>query len=176
MILKSGSVELRSIEMEDTPLIVNWRNKDSVKRNFLYQKPFTESGHLKWMEEKVATGKVAQFIIHCKIMDKPVGSVFLRDIDYECKKAEYGIFIGEDDSRGLGIGTIAARLILEYGFDKLRLHKIFLRVLSDNEAAIQSYKKAGFRQEGYFKDEVMLDGRYRDIVFMAVFNPKEENR
>ena len=176
MVIKSGSIELRSIEMKDTALIVNWRNKDSVRKNFLYQKPFTEAGHIKWMQEKVATGKVAQFIIYSGDIKKPVGSAFLRDIDYESLKAEFGIFIGEDHARGLGIGTSVARLILEYGFNGLRLHKIFLRVLADNEAAIRSYVKAGFRQEGYFKDEVMIGDKYRDIIFMAVINPKEELR
>lgn len=176
MVLKSGGIELRNIRREDTVLIVNWRNKDNVRKNFLYQKPFTEEGHIKWMQEKVETGKVAQFIIYSRNIDKPVGSVFLRDIDYESRKAEYGIFIGEDSARGLGIGTCAARMIIDYGFNELRLHKIFLRVLADNEAAIRSYEKAGFRKEGYFRDEVMIGGRYRDIIFMAVFNPKEEIR
>lgn len=176
MVLKSGGIELRNIRREDTALIVNWRNKDNVRKNFLYQKPFTEEGHIKWMQEKVETGKVAQFIIYSRNIDKLVGSVFLRDIDYESRKAEYGIFIGEDSARGLGIGTCAARMIVDYGFNELRLHKIFLRVLADNEAAIRSYEKAGFRKEGYFRDEVMIGGRYRDIIFMAVFNPKEETR
>ena len=176
MVLKSGGIELRNIRREDTVLIVNWRNKDNVRKNFLYQKPFTEEGHIKWMQEKVETGKVAQFIIYSRKIGKPVGSVFLRDIDYESRKAEYGIFIGEDCARGLGIGTWAARMIVDYGFNELRLHKIFLRVLADNEAAIRSYEKAGFCKEGYFRDEVMIGDRYRDIIFMAVFNPKEEIR
>ena len=50
-------------------------------------------------------------------------------------------------------------------------HKIFLRAFADNQAAIRSYEKAGFVQEGYFKDEVRIDGRFRDLVFMAVLNP-----
>ena len=100
-----------------------------------------------------------------------MGSVFLRDIDYQNKKAEYGIFIGEDTARGKGIGTEAAKSIVQYGFAELKLHKIFLRVLADNKGAIKSYENAGFVQEAYLKDEVLLNGEYRDIVLMAVINP-----
>lgn len=174
MILLKETVRLRSIERTDTELIVTWRNKESVKKNFLYQKDFTIQGHLKWMDEMVDTGKVVQFIIYDTIIGKPVGSVFLRDIDYINRKAEYGIFIGEDEARGKGLGTTAAKLILEYGFKELGLHKIFLRVLSDNKLAIRSYEKAGFKKEGYFKDEILLDGRYRDLIFMAVICEPEE--
>lgn len=172
MILKNEKIELRSIEEQDTSLIVRWRNKDSVRKNFLYQKPFTEEGHLKWFHDMVQKGKVEQFIICLAGNGVKVGSVFLRDIDYVNHKAEYGIFIGEDFARGNGIGTEAARLILEYGFHTLNLHKIFLRVLADNVGAIKSYQKAGFKEEGYFRDEVVLDNQYRDLVFMAAINEK----
>lgn len=175
MILSKGIVRLKSIERADTELIVAWRNKESVRKNFLYQKDFTVQGHLKWMDEMVDTGKVAQFMIYDTRTEKPVGSVFLRDIDHINRKAEYGIFIGADEARGKGLGTAAAELILEYGFEVLGLHKIFLRVLSDNELAIKSYEKAGFTKEGYFKDEVLLDGNYRDIIFMAVIAGSEED-
>ena len=118
----------------------------------------------------VATGKVAQFIIFSKKDQKDVGSVFLRDIDDEHHKAEYGIFIGEDDARGKGVGTAAAELILKYGFEELKLHKIFLRVLADNGRAVHSYEKAGFKKEAYLKDDVFIDGKYRDIILMAKFS------
>ena len=128
-------------------------------------------GHTNWLENVVKTGRAAQFIIYEKDENVPVGSVFLRDIDYQNKKAEYGIFIGEDTARGKGMGTEAAKSIVQYGFTELKLHKIFLRVLADNKGAIKSYENAGFVQEAYLKDEVLLNGEYRDIVLMAVINP-----
>ncbi len=43
-----------------------------------------------------------------------------------------------------------------------------LRVLAENIPAIKSYEKAGFVREAYLKDEVFLDGQYKDVVYMAV--------
>lgn len=166
----SEIVYLKPISSDDTENIIRWRNQENVRKNFLDQRLFTVEGHTNWLENVVRKGRAEQFIIYEKENDFPVGSVFLRDIDYENRKAEYGIFIGEETARGKGIGTEAAKSILKYGFEEMQLHKIFLRVLADNEGAIKSYKKAGFVQEAYLKDEVLLNGQYRDIVLMAVID------
>lgn len=168
----SEKVYLKSITSADTENIIRWRNKDNVRKYFLDQRPFTVEGHTNCLENVVNTGNAAQFVIYEKDSDFPVGSVFLRDIDYQNRKAEYGIFIGEDSARGKGIGTEAAKSIVQYGFSELKLHKIFLRVLADNKGAIKSYENAGFVQEAYLKDEVFLNGEYRDIVLMALINPE----
>lgn len=104
-------------------------------------------------------------------MNKSIGSTYIRDINYKDGKGEFGIFIGEDNYLSRGIGAEATKLIIQYGFKELGLHKIFLRVLSNNTRAIKCYEKVGFIQEGYFKDEVLIQENYHDLVFMAIFNP-----
>lgn len=173
MNLTGEKVRLRLMTNEDTDRIVFWRNQPRVWQNFIYQKPFTKEGHEEWIRTMVDTGKVVQFIMEELPGGRPVGSVYLRDINADSRKAEYGIFIGEEDALGKGYGTEAARLAVGYGFEKLCLHKIFLRVFADNRAAVRSYEKAGFVQEGYFKDEEFIRQCYRDLIFMAVRNPKE---
>lgn len=173
MNLTGEKIRLRIMTGEDTERIISWRNNPRVMKNFIYQKPFTKEGHENWIRTMVDTGKVVQFILEDLSDDRPVGSVYFRDIDKVSRKAEYGIFIGEDDAVGKGFGSEAAVLALRYAFEELGLHKVFLRVFEDNQAAVRSYEKAGFVQEGYFADEEWISGRYRDLIFMAVFNPKE---
>ncbi|MCI8383032.1 MAG: GNAT family N-acetyltransferase [Lachnospiraceae bacterium] len=171
--LAGEKVYLRPMTIEDTDKIVRWRNNPRVRKNFIYQKPFTRQGHLTWIEEKVNTGEVIQFIICEKGTDRPVGSVYFRDINAEHRRAEYGIFIGEDDAAGCGFGSETCLLACEYGFSVEKWHKIILRAFSDNQAAIRSYEKAGFVREAYLKDEVCIDGTYRDMVLMGFINPEE---
>ncbi len=64
-------------------------------------------------------------------------------------------------------------MICRYGFDRVSLHKIMLRVYAWNELAICSYKKAGFRQEAYLKDEVKNEEGFHDIILMARINDEE---
>ena len=58
-------------------------------------------------------------------------------------------------------------MFTDFGFAGLHLHRISLRVLAENTAARRSYEKAGFVQEGIFRDMELLGGAYRDVVFMA---------
>ena len=160
-------VDLRPITEADTDRIVRWRNTPSVVRNFIFRQPFTPEMHRNWLATKVASGQVVQYIIEEKATGRPVGSVYFRDVDPVNHSAEYGIFIGEEDARGRGFGTETARLFTDFGFAHLGLHRISLRLLADNLPARRSYEKAGFAVEGTFRDMVLLDGRYRDVVFMA---------
>lgn len=167
-------VVLKPISVEDTDNIIKWRNSKAVRSYFLDQRLFTPESHLHWLNNVVLKNRAKQFIIWLTDSQMPVGTVYLKDIDLVNKKAEYGIFIGEESARGKGIGTKAAEAIINYGFNELGLHKIYLRVLAKNKTAIKSYVKAGFKQEAYFSDEVFLNGNYEDIVFMAIINTKEE--
>lgn len=183
--MSTEKVFLRPITAADTAKVVTWRNKDFVRRNFIYQKPFTEEGHMSWLREQVEPGHVAQFII-CVETDggaektgaqketaessqaavREIGSVYLRDIDREKKNAEYGVFIGEEDTLGRGYGSQAAKLMLAYGFETLHLEKIFLRVLEDNVGARKSYEKAGFQMMENRRETVSLEQGKRDVIFM----------
>ena len=161
---ENAGIYLRPMTEEDTDLIVAWRNSDGVRKHFIYQAMFTKEGHLNWLKTQVETGKAAQMIICESDTDKPLGSVYIRDIDREHRKGEYGIFIGEDTARGRGIGTATAKLMIQYAFEELVLHRLFLRVYADNLRAVRSYEKAGFVREAYLKDDVYVNGAFRDIV------------
>lgn len=166
-----AGIYLRLMTYEDTNRIVAWRNSDAVRKNFIYQELFTRESHENWIRTHVETGDVVQMIICDLEGDKPLGSVYIRNIDRHHNKAEYGIFIGEASARGRGIGTAAAKLMLRYCFEKEKLHRVYLRALSDNMQAVRSYEKAGFVREGLLKDDVCIDGVYRDIVWMAAVDP-----
>lgn len=160
-----ADVTIRPITYGDTDDIIKWRNSDYVRSHFIDQRLFTKESHEYWLRNMVETGKVAQFII---LLDKiPVGSVYLRDIDYDKKSAEYGIFIGEESARGKGVGTKSAELIIKYAFDELHLEKIFLRVHKDNIGAVKSYEKAGFIKND--REETLdINGCKKEVIFMEL--------
>lgn len=169
--LVGENVYLRTITEEDTDLIINWRNSEAVRPYFIYQKPFTREGHLNWLKNMIFSGKGYQFIVCMKEDDKPIGSTFLRDHDKEHNKIEYGMFLGSDDIKGKGIGREICRLTWDFAFDKLDVHKIFSRILADNMASRRSCERAGMKEEAYLKDDVRINGEYRDLVWLSVINP-----
>ena len=169
-------IYLRKMTVEDTDLIVSWRNSEAVRKRFIYREPFTREGHLAWIKNMVEPGKVIQMMICEQKTDRPVGSVYLRDVDRRHSKAEYGIFIGEENARGRGLGSVAAKLMLRFAFEEEKLHRIYLRVLADNPQAIGSYENAGFRREALFREDVFLDGEYKDVIFMGILDREFLNK
>ena len=97
-----AGIYLRLMTWFDTDLIVAWRNSEQVRRNFVYQELFTREGHENWIRTMIETGKVVQMMICDLGGGRPLGSVYIRDIDRQHNKAEYGIFIGEPSARGRG--------------------------------------------------------------------------
>jgi UDP-4-amino-4,6-dideoxy-N-acetyl-beta-L-altrosamine N-acetyltransferase len=166
-------IYLRPVTEEDADLIVAWRNKPSVKKYYIYQGEFTREGHLKWFRTMKESGRACQMMIVDKNDDRPLGVVDIKDIDRAHQKGEYGIFIGDEAARGRGIGTEAAKLMIQYGFKELGLHRIYLRALASNKQAIRSYEKAGFKQEGYLCDDVCINGEFVDVVWMAIVNKEK---
>lgn len=159
MRLQGDKIKLRPISDSDTENIVKWRNREFVKKNFFYQELFTKEVHEEWLRTRVDTGEVDQFIITRLDTGEDIGSVYIRDIDTVEGIGEYGIFIGEENSLGLGFGTEAAKLMVEYAGEELRLNKLILRFKEENERAYKSYLSAGFS---------LTEKREKDAVFMEI--------
>ncbi|MFH1030706.1 MAG: GNAT family protein [bacterium] len=97
----------------------------------------------------------------------------LSKINKQNKNAQAFIIIGEDDYRGKGIGKMAMEYLIWYGFQKLKLHKITLGVIANNKAAVRCYKSAGFIKEGVLKDDEYFNGKYSDLILMAIFDKNQ---
>ena len=159
-------VSIRPINEADTDLIVKWRNNPRVRNNFLFREKFSSQMHKKWLEEVVGSGKAIQYIICIDEDSHPVGSVYFSNV--EKTKAEYGIFIGEDDAVKRGVGTVAGSLLLEEGFRRFRFEEIYLRVFTDNISAIKSYEKVGFQIAETLKDVECSTGEKKDMFLMKI--------
>lgn len=72
------------------------------------------------------------------------------------------------DAQGKGVGTALLTAIKLLAAEQ-GIHKLSLRVLSTNPAAIQLYQKNGFEIEGRLKDEFWMDAQFVDDLLMAYF-------
>lgn len=98
--------------------------------------------------------------------DEYLGTISLKDIDHINHKAEYAISM-----RKKYHGTNAARYATDLLINearKLKLHRIYLNVLSENNRAINFYKKYGFVYEGTSKDDVLIKGKYHDLLWFGL--------
>lgn len=67
---------------------------------------------------------------------------------------------------GMGVGTQLMQTMIEYAKNNEITEIIHLGVKSDNEMAIQLYKKMGFKEYGRFERFFKINGAYYDEVLM----------
>ena len=170
--LKTERLILRPINKSDGPDIVRWRNQKEITDHLFSSPGLTLPQHNVWYKKYLKEKTRTEFMIIKKEDNKKIGTIGLNKIDRKNQKAEYGILIGEKDEQGQGYAKEATLAILNYGFKKLNLHKIYLEVFCDNMNAIRLYKKMGFIEEGLFRKDVVKNGEFKDVMRMAIL--KEE--
>jgi RimJ/RimL family protein N-acetyltransferase len=100
--------------------------------------------------------------------DTLIGGVGLWINSWTHAEAWLGISIGERDYWSKGYGTDAMRLIVQYGFIELNLHRISLGLHAYNERALKTYQKVGFKMEGRMRGEGLRDGVRYDSLWMGI--------
>jgi [ribosomal protein S5]-alanine N-acetyltransferase len=69
---------------------------------------------------------------------------------------------------GKGYASEAARLIIDFGFAELGLHRIQAACGPDNHASQRLLGRLGFIPEGRMRDHVFTNGAWRDSLLYAV--------
>ncbi len=174
MFLESDRLWFRAPEKSDVPFLTSALLDPRVRRHLLVGRyPFSEAGEEVWIERHAQPPAVdgvtdVVMVFGLKGGDQPLGSTGLHRISMLHRHAEWGIFIGRPEEWGKGYGREVARTTLRYGFDTLNLHRIQLRVIADNERGIKAYRSAGFKDEGRQREASYVDGKYVDLLLMAV--------
>ena len=97
-----------------------------------------------------------------------IGEVVLNQFDDDNRSASFRIALQGKDFYGQGYGTEATKLIVDYGFSQLNLHRIELEVYDFNPRAQRVYEKAGFKKEGVKRDVLLWEGSYQSAIVMSI--------
>jgi diamine N-acetyltransferase len=166
-----GKVRLRAIERQDLPRFVEWLNDPEVIKGLLFHSPLSLAEEEGWFEAMLKRPP-AEHPMGIEILEGNqwvmIGNCGIHNIDWRCRSADVGIFIGEKRQWNQGYGTLAMQLLLQHCFESLNLNRVALEVYEDNLRAIRSYEKAGFVQEGRKRQAMYKDGQYLDILMMSI--------
>lgn len=69
---------------------------------------------------------------------------------------------------GRGIMTEALGAILQYGFDKMGLHRIEVLISRQNKRSQALVRRLGFTREGVLRDHYFVEGRFADDVIFSL--------
>ena len=150
--LKGNHVILRPVRRADISYFLKWFNDPEVIQYLGLYLPMTEMAEEKYIEELGTTRARTDTPFVIEVIEggstRPIGNCGLNGINPKDHSATFGIAIGEKDCWSKGYGTEATRLLINYGFQQLNLHRISSSALAFNERSIRLHKKVGFREEG----------------------------
>ena len=167
----SSGVSLRRIQSSDRNRLVSLANNPNIACNLRndFPHPYTLDHADEFIENARAATPTLRFCIEKDALY--VGNIGLHPKeDIYKRNAEIGYFIGEPHW-GQGIATEAVKLIVDYGFEELDIHRIFAGVFAYNSASRKVLENAGFEFEGASKDAVFKNGNYFDELRFAIINP-----
>jgi len=128
--------------------------------------PMTAEEAQTWFATFVETDRPYRWVIEHG--GRIVGTARLHSLVREDRRARYAIGLFHPDFLGRGVGTEATKLVLQFAFRQLGLHRIDLRVLAHNERAIRCYRTCGFVEEGRERETALIDGIWHDDIIMGM--------
>jgi UDP-4-amino-4,6-dideoxy-N-acetyl-beta-L-altrosamine N-acetyltransferase len=173
MMIYGEKVRLRRVEREDIPTFVRWFNDPEVREFLMMDRPLSTAEEERWFEGQLEDQNSELFAIETAD-GVHIGNIGLHNVNWQHRRAELGIVIGEKECWGQGYGSDAVRTALRFAFETMNLHRVSLRVYEDNARGIRTYEKCGFQHEGRAREAIFRQGRYYDELRMGVLRREFE--
>jgi len=124
--------------------------------------------------KKIETDREVNLAITTRGDGRLIGGIGLRLVE-EHQHAELGYWLGVP-FWGQGFATEAAREMLRYGFEELRLHRIFASHFTNNPNSGRVLQKLGMRYEGGQREHVHKFGQFLDLELYGLLRQEWERR
>ncbi|MCG8368262.1 MAG: GNAT family N-acetyltransferase [Pseudanabaenales cyanobacterium] len=165
-----NNIQLTPIQRSFLPAITKWIYDPNIFLNTFFRDPFplTLEQLEEWFQNLGRDPNSRVFALQTLKDNHFIGEVALREIDWKNRSAQYAILIGESEYRGKGYGIETTKLVLEYAFSELALHRIEARVLDDNYRAARCFENSNFRKEGTLYESVWRKSKWYNIIVYSI--------
>lgn len=146
--------------------IRNWRNSEAVSKYMYTSEHISSDQQEKWFE-RISQDPTQKYWVVYK-NDDALGLVSLYSMKPQFKTCYWAYYIGNTEKSGAGIGAKIEFKLLNIVFDELAYNKLLCEVFTFNETVIKLHEKFGFRREGYFRQHILKDNIFHDVVSLAL--------
>ncbi len=170
MKIVADKISLRTLRASDVvSLFQNAKDKDIAKYTTLPHpyKLKNATDFIKITKKNQRQKKAYELGIELKETKEIIGMVSLMDIDSRNKNAELGYWLGKK-YWGKKIMKEAIKLILNFGFKRLKLVKVYARVAHPNIASARLLEKSGFTYEGKLRKKEFRNKRWCDELRYSI--------
>ncbi len=169
--LETARLILRPFTLEDVTTVVRLAGtREIADTTITIPHPYTEQHARDWISHHAddwSQGKGVVFAVATNHDNRLVVAVALRDIDREHSQAEMAFWIGVD-FWGRGYATEAAQALLQFGFEALKLNRIYAHHMLRNPGPGRVLEKIGMKREGILRERVRKWSLFEDVATLAV--------
>ena len=174
--LQGDLIYLRPIKAGDAgKTYVRWMNDPEVAQ-FLESR--FQKHTLKSIKDYVASMRKKRdeylFAICLADGDRHVGNIKLGPVNKHHRFPHIGLLIGEKSHWGKGIATESIRLVTEFAFKRLKLHKVMAGCYASNIGSRRAFKNVGFIEEGIERLKWRSNGSFVNGIILGLVNPMEK--
>ncbi|HEY5820115.1 MAG TPA: GNAT family protein [Mesorhizobium sp.] len=118
--------------------------------------------------EDLAQGSAIAFFIFHNTLGDLLGGITLGNIRHGVAQTGHiGYWMGERHA-GKGYMVESVRLVTDYAFSTLHLHRVEAACIPGNERSIRVLEKAGFQREGLLRSYLRINGIWQDHHLFAL--------
>lgn len=169
------NIHLKKITKKDLPVIIEWRNKEGIRdynTQFMLLNLITQE---KWFDQIKKINNRKMFLINYK-NQKSIGICGLINLDLQNHNAEIAIIIGERKFQGKGLGKETLINLLNYGFQKLNLHRISADVFEFNVTSQKIFEALDFQYEYSARQKLWRRGKWWDVLTYSILKEEFTNK
>lgn len=162
MELISGNIKLRPLRYADIEPLAKLANNKKIWNNLrnMFPHPYRVTDADKFIDSIKLQKPQITFAIEFDHNFVGVIGIILQP-DVYSKGAEIGYWIGEP-FWNKGISTIALSLATRYGFEQLKLERLYAGVFAFNDPSKKVLEKCGYNLEGISRNAVFKNGKLVD--------------
>ncbi len=172
MITGKGHVNLRAIEKGDLPQLMHWRNKPDFRKYFRETREINSDDQNKWFDTINDNNSIHKmFAIVDSDTKNLIGACGLCYIDWINRSADFSIYIGHNDIYiDDKYAVDAARIVMDYGFNILNLHRLWAEIYSIDESKKIFFDILGFKLDGELRHTYWHNNNWHNSLFYSLLS------
>lgn len=177
-VLQTERLTLRKLTPRDAQDMFDYAHRADVTR-YLTWSPHPDvrysREYLEYLQGRYAGGMYYDWGVIDRSNGKMIGTCGFTSFNCTHDKAEIG-YVLHPDYWGKGLAAEAVKKILDFGFEKLRLHRIEAKFMKENARSLRVMEKVGMTFEGYEREAMLIKGRYVTVGTCAILKDEWEKK
>lgn len=170
--LKTERLILRKIAVSDHMDMYEYAHLNSVTDYvtwYPHPDPDYTKQYLRLVQDQYRNGEFFDWAVVLASEDKMIGTCGFTSFDTKHNAGEIGYVINPSYAH-CGYASEAARAVIEFGFLRLNLHRIYARYMDGNEASRRVMEKCNMIYEGCARSSMLIKDKYRSIHTCSIIS------